>query len=143
MSKMAISHRALRVRLSSRCFRHPDWSGSDDDASCHSNPEQAKPRAGSPILRQPPILLYNEHRPCSVSPKPLPRHPQGVIFLPTLHDVLPLSLTAYALPIGLVHNLAPIRNSDGGPAHRVILDAGCAVNRVPSFTTAWGELTTT
>ena len=69
-------------------------------------------------------------------------HPHKESYFPPLHDVLALSFTAYALTIGLVNNLATIRNSDGGPAYRVILDAGCAINRVPSFTTAWGESTT-
>ena len=63
-------------------------------------------------------------------------------YFPPLHDVLAISFTAHALTIGPVYNLATIRNSDGGPAYRVILDAGCAINRVPSFTTAWGESTT-
>ena len=69
-------------------------------------------------------------------------HPPKESYFPPLHDVLALSFTTYALTIGLVNNLATIRNSDGGPAYRVILDAGCAINRVPSFTTAWGESTT-
>ena len=58
------------------CSYPPDSSGfrigpADDDASYRSTPDAAKPRAGrskNKTAPNPPILLYNEHHPCSVIP---------------------------------------------------------------------------
>ena len=42
--------------------------------------------------------------------------------------ILTLSLPAHALQLGPVDDLAPVRDSDGGPADRVTVDAGCTIN---------------
>ena len=81
----------------------------------------------------------------------LPRHTLNTTHTPAKGDIFPeydvttilaLPLAAYTLPFGPFHHFAPIRNPDGGPAHRVTVDAGCAIDRIPSFKTTWCELTT-